>query len=163
MDSSGDSKVAVFRARQLLKEKRYADALQVCTDELARGTDDLQLRLIAAHSLLAQGRHEGAKKEAQLVVSEAEIRAEKILHSAHARSTKLVDETNELRRQRTRALEEIRGVLNTHSRLLEAHEHEETRDTSKESNEGTVTVLDRVRAPKPPPIRVEQKRKDVTG
>ena len=67
-NGKANAKVAVFRARQLLKEKRYADALQVCTDELARGRDDPQLRLIAAHSLMAQGRHEGAKKEAQLVI-----------------------------------------------------------------------------------------------
>ena len=66
----------MFRARQLLKEKRYADALQVCTDELARGRDDPQLRLIAAHSLMAQGRHEGAKKEAQLVIRLDPSRAE---------------------------------------------------------------------------------------
>ena len=75
-DSKADAKVAVFRARQLLKEKRYADALQVCTDELARGRDDPQLRLIAAHSLMAQGRHEGAKKEAQLVIRLDPSRAE---------------------------------------------------------------------------------------
>ena len=66
--TSNNAKVAVLRARQLLKDKRYTDALQVCTDELALGTDDPQLRLIAAHSLLAQGRHEGAKKEALQVV-----------------------------------------------------------------------------------------------
>ncbi|MCA9665678.1 MAG: tetratricopeptide repeat protein [Myxococcales bacterium] len=62
------AKVAVLRARQLLKDKRYSDALQVVTDELARGNDHPELRLVAAHSLLAQGRHEGAKKEAQQVV-----------------------------------------------------------------------------------------------
>ncbi len=63
-----DPKITIIRARQLLREKRYADALQTCTDELARGTDDPELRLIAASSLLAQGRQEGAKKEALQVV-----------------------------------------------------------------------------------------------
>jgi tetratricopeptide (TPR) repeat protein len=65
---SDKARVTVMRARQLLREKRYADALQVCADELARGSDDARLRLVAAHSLLAQGRHEGAKKEAQQVL-----------------------------------------------------------------------------------------------
>jgi len=40
---SDRARVTEMRARQLLREKRYADALQVCTDELARGTDDPQL------------------------------------------------------------------------------------------------------------------------
>ncbi|MCK5797636.1 MAG: tetratricopeptide repeat protein, partial [Deltaproteobacteria bacterium] len=65
---SDKARVTVMRARQLLREKRYADALQVCADELARGADEPRLRLVAAHSLLAQGRHEGAKKEAQQVL-----------------------------------------------------------------------------------------------
>ncbi len=66
--ADGKSETAVERAQQLLRAKRYADALQVCNDALARGTDDPELRLVAAQSLLAQGRHEGAKKEAQQVV-----------------------------------------------------------------------------------------------
>ena len=68
MAGSDSFRGAVLRGKQLLREKRYADALQVCTDELARGTDDPELRLIAAHALMAQGRHEGAKKEALQVI-----------------------------------------------------------------------------------------------
>lgn len=68
MAEGKDLRSPVARARSLLRDKRYADALQVCTDELARGVDDPELRLVAAQSLLAQGRHEGAKKEAQQVV-----------------------------------------------------------------------------------------------
>ncbi len=80
MDGAGksDPKITIIRARQLLREKRYADALQTCTDELARGTDDPELRLIAASSLLAQGRQEGAKKEALQVV-----RLAPDMHEAH--------------------------------------------------------------------------------
>ena len=59
-----DKDAAVARAQHLLCDKRYADALQVCNDALARGADDAELRLVAAQSLLAQGRQEGAKKEA---------------------------------------------------------------------------------------------------
>jgi len=89
---------------------------------------------------------EQARKEAELVVSEAEVRAEKIIHNAHTRTTKILEEVAELKRQRARALEELRGILNTHARLLDLHEEA----TREETREGTVTPLERVRAPAPP-------------
>lgn len=89
---------------------------------------------------------EQATKEAQLVVTEAEMRAEKILHNANVRVTKLADEVNDLKRQRARAIEELRGVLNTHVALLETH------DETADAADGTVTILDRVRAPSPPSL-----------
>lgn len=90
---------------------------------------------------------ETAKKEAELVVTEAEMRAEKILHSAHGRVIKLIDEINELKRQRTRAIEEVRSILNTHTKLLETYEYAGREGADEE---GSLTVLDRVRAPSPP-------------
>jgi cell division initiation protein len=100
-----------------------------------------------------------AKKEAELVVTEAEMRAEKIVHSAHGRVTKLVDEVNDLKRQRTRAIEEIRSVLNTHTKLLDTYEQAELEDRREDA---TVTVLDRVRAPTPPAVD-ELGRSEVSG
>lgn len=89
---------------------------------------------------------EQARKEAEVVISEAEVRAEKIVHGAHARVTKVIEEINELKRQRVRAIEELRGVLHTHVRLLDLHDQA----TGQEASQATVTVLDRVRAPAPP-------------
>jgi cell division initiation protein len=100
-----------------------------------------------------------AKKEAELVVTEAEMRAEKILHSAHGRVTKLIDEINELKRQRTRAIEEVRSVLSTHAKLLDMYEQAGQADADEE---GTVTVLDRVRAPTPP-VADDLVRSEVSG
>ncbi|MBN1959573.1 MAG: DivIVA domain-containing protein [Deltaproteobacteria bacterium] len=91
---------------------------------------------------------EQARKEAEVIIGEAEGRAEKIVHSAHARVTKVIEEINELKRQRVRAIEELRGVLQTHVRLLELHDHE----SHQETQQATVTVLDRVRAPTPPSL-----------
>ena len=67
-EGSGAARAIQYRARALLETERYSEALQCCTEALARGEDDLQLRLIAAHALLAQDRVEGARKEAELVV-----------------------------------------------------------------------------------------------
>lgn len=70
------------RARQLLRDKRLADAIQVCRDGLAGGgADDPELRLLVAHGLLAQGDHEAAKKEAQYVlrVDPRQVEAHRVL------------------------------------------------------------------------------------
>jgi cell division initiation protein len=89
---------------------------------------------------------EQARKEAEVVVCEAEVRAEKIVHNAHARVTKILEEVSELKRQRARAIEELRGIVNTHLKLLELHDQ----SLERELPQATVTVLDRVRAPTPP-------------
>lgn len=90
-----------------------------------------------------------AKKEAQLVVSEAEVRAERILHNANARVTKLIDEVHDLQRQRLRAIEEVRSVVSTHLKLIEFAEKQADEGGDAQVL-GTVTVLERVRAPAPP-------------
>ena len=89
-----------------------------------------------------------AQKEAQLIVSEAELTSEKILHNAHTRVSQILEEISELRRQRTRAIEEVRGVVNIHLKLLDVHEEQAREEMNTE--EASVTVLDRLRAPSPP-------------
>jgi cell division initiation protein len=91
---------------------------------------------------------EQAQKEAQLIVSEAELRAEKILHNANSRVGRVSEEIGELRRQRARVIEEVRGVLNLHQKLLDVHEDEA--DKEAQSADASVTVLERVRIPSPP-------------
>ena len=93
---------------------------------------------------------EHAQKEAQLLITEAELKAEKILHNAHTRMSRMLEEIGELRRQRTRFIEEVRGVLSLHSKLLDVHEEEAVRDA--ESVEASVTVLEHVRIPSLPTV-----------
>ena len=88
---------------------------------------------------------EQAQKEAEVMVAEAELRAEKLLHTAQKRVTKVLEDVADLKRQKVRALEELRGVLRTHERLLEMHDAEAGGEPS-----GEVMVLDRLRAPLPP-------------
>lgn len=118
---------------------------------------------------------EQAQKEAELVVSEAELRADKIIQHAYGKVNKVLEEMSELKRMRARAIEELRGIVQTHTRLVEEAEgavkrqrvelleemrgvlktharllevHDEDRE--QEQPEATVTVLDRLRAPAPP-------------
>lgn len=138
-------------ADQLAEATRDSNELRTEVKRLSRELEEhrdreetLKQAMVTAQRAIDEIR-EQATKEAQLVVTESEMRAEKILHNANCRVTRLVDEVNDLRRQRIRAVEELRGVLNTHSKLLDALE-----DQQEEG--GTVTVLDRVRAPAPPSL-----------
>ena len=87
---------------------------------------------------------ESAEKQAQLILDEAELRAEKLLAHAQSKSTDLMEDISDLRRQRVRMIAELRGIINTHANLLEDHEVE-NRDLHAPLN-----VLDSLRAPAPP-------------
>lgn len=126
-----DLKAETRRAlRQLEELKEREEALKDAMLTAQRALDDLR-----AH----------AQKEAELLINEAELRAEKILHNANNKVTRMQEEVNDLRRQRVRFLEEVRGVVNTHARLLDVHAAE-----AKEAPEASVTVLERLRPPAPP-------------
>jgi cell division initiation protein len=74
-----------------------------------------------------------ADKEAELVVAEAEMKAEKILSTAHNRLTQLHEDISELKRQRMQLEVELGSVLEAHRRLLEmSTEAMEAKETSEE-------------------------------
>ncbi len=61
-----------------------------------------------------------ARKSAELVVAEAEIKAEKIVSGAHNRLGRLQEDIAELKRQRMQVEIQLRSVLESHTKLLEA-------------------------------------------
>lgn len=61
-----------------------------------------------------------AKKDAELVVSEAQLQADKIIQGAHGRLLTIVEELNELKRQRVTYETSLRSLLASHTKLLEA-------------------------------------------
>lgn len=62
---------------------------------------------------------ENARKSAELITTEAEVHAEKILHGAHNRLAQLHEDIAELKRQRMQIEVQIRSVLEAHTKLLE--------------------------------------------
>ncbi len=59
-----------------------------------------------------------AQKEAELIVHEAEAKAEKILQEAFSRQGKVRQDIDELKRLKVTLAAQVRGVLETHQRLL---------------------------------------------
>jgi cell division initiation protein len=73
-----------------------------------------------------------ARKSAELLIAEAEVRAEKILNRAHSRLAQLHEDIAELKRQRVQIEVQIRSVIEAHSKLLEIGK--ESMETSDEED-----------------------------
>jgi cell division initiation protein len=60
-----------------------------------------------------------ARKSADLVIAEAEVKAERILNGAHDRLAQLHEDISELKRQRLQIELQIRSVIESHTKLLD--------------------------------------------
>lgn len=60
-----------------------------------------------------------ARKEAEIIVAEAELRAEKIVRAADERRIQLISEIQELKRQKISFETSLRAVVESHLRLLD--------------------------------------------
>lgn len=67
---------------------------------------------------------ENAHKSAELIIADAEVRAEKMLNKAHNRLAQLHEDIAELKRQRIQIEVQIRSIIETHSKLLEIGQEE---------------------------------------
>jgi cell division initiation protein len=92
------------------------------SDELVehRGRErSLQETLVAAQRASEEIR-EAARKEAEITQADAELQAEKIVQGAHQRFLRIVDDINELKRQRVQFEAGVKSLAEGHLRLLEA-------------------------------------------
>ena len=62
---------------------------------------------------------ENALKSAELIIAEAEVKAEKILNKAHNRLAQLHEDIAELKRQRMQIEVQIGSIIEAHTKLLE--------------------------------------------
>lgn len=79
----------------------------------------LQETLVTAQRASEEIR-DAARKEAEITISDAELQAEKIVQGAHVRFLRIVDEINELKRQRVQFEAGVRSLVESHVKLLEA-------------------------------------------
>ena len=80
--------------------------------------DTFKRALLNSQKVLDQMK-ENARKSAELIMAEAEVKAEKILNKAHNRLAQLHEDIAELKRQRTQIEVQISSVIEAHSKLLE--------------------------------------------
>ncbi len=79
----------------------------------------LQETLVAAQKASEEIR-DAARKEAEITISAAELQAEKIVQAAHGRFLRIVDDINELKRQRLQFETNVRTLVESHVKLLDA-------------------------------------------
>jgi len=80
--------------------------------------DTFKRALLNSQKVLDQMK-ENARKSAELIIAESEVKAEKILNKAHNRLAQLHEDIAELKRQRTQIEVQISSVIEAHSKLLE--------------------------------------------
>ena len=85
---------------------------------------------------------ENARKSAEVIIADAEVKAEKVLNRAHNRLSQLHEDIVELKRQRMQIEVQIRSVVEAHSKLLEI---------GKESMDAMDAADDKVAVLKQPP------------
>jgi cell division initiation protein len=101
----------------------------------------LKETLLSAQAMTSDLR-EAAIKESEVLVGEAEVKAEKILDAAHRRATRLSEEIREMRGLRSRLAEALRTTITTHLSLIDSIEEASHED----HDEGKVTYLARTPA-----------------
>ena len=79
----------------------------------------LQETLVTAQKASEEIR-DAARKEAEITIADAELQAEKIVQGAHQRFLRIVDDINELKRQRVQFEANVRTLAESHLKLLEA-------------------------------------------
>lgn len=113
-DLAGDFE-ALLKENALLKEE-----LQIL-EERTRGHEErervLQETLVTTHKVVEQMK-EGARKEAALVVREAELHAEKSLEVARGQVAAMHAEVEALKRTRQQLTESLRSTVDMYQRLL---------------------------------------------
>jgi cell division initiation protein len=79
----------------------------------------LQETLVTAQRASEEIR-DAARKEAEITIADAELQAEKIVQGAHSRFLRIVDDINELKRQRVQFEAGLRALVDSHLKLIEA-------------------------------------------
>jgi cell division initiation protein len=101
--------------RQADELKRVAGEVE----EFKRREGSIKRALLHSQKVLDQ-MQENARREADVIVAEAETKAEKILQHAQTRVAQLQEAIASLKRQRVQVESEITFVIESHRRLLES-------------------------------------------
>ncbi len=103
--------------RECEAQRETVRALEARVADLSSNERNLQQTLLTAQAL-SEDLKRTAVKESEVLVSEAEVQAEKILDAAHRRAAKLAEDIRELKLLRARLGSALRATIETHLSLL---------------------------------------------
>ena len=106
---------SVVKENTLLKEQLAA--LEERSRNITEHERTLQDTLVTTHRLTEEMK-QGAKREAEMIVRDAELRGEKVTEDMRAEEARLRQDVGALKRLRHQFIEEVRGTLARYERLL---------------------------------------------
>jgi cell division initiation protein len=104
--------------RECDRQRERIRDLEARVADMASREETLRATLMTAQEVSEDLRRTAAK-EAEVLLAEAEVKAEKVLDAAHRRVAKLAEDIREMRQLRTRIGSAVRGAIETHLQLLE--------------------------------------------
>jgi len=106
------------------KLKSDIDRLICDIKEYTEREETFKIALLNSQSVMEQMK-ENAQKSAELIIADAEVKAEKIISRANNRLVQLQEEISELKRQRMQMEIQLSSVIESYSRLLEMSREEQ--------------------------------------
>ncbi|MDD5222728.1 MAG: DivIVA domain-containing protein [bacterium] len=139
---------------QKLKEELIR--LKNLVDEYRSKEDILKSAIITAQKITEDVRA-NSLKEARIVLSEAELKAEDIIREAQVRLGEILNEIKELKRQKLQFETNLRSEIDTHLKLLEAAQEQIEKVQAVEEKLRMMQRPPRVLNPAPPAQKPEVK------
>jgi cell division initiation protein len=109
--------------REIERLRTEMARLKARVEDLTANEKTLQATLTTAQQL-SEDLKRTAIKEAEVLVSQAELKGEKILDAAHRRAARLAEDIREMRLMRTRLAAAVRRSIESHLGMLEGLEAE---------------------------------------
>ena len=131
LEEIAESVEALTKENVMLKEKLSGKDQELA--QLKRAETTLTSTLISTQSFVDQLKR-GAQRDADLVVKEAELKAEEILSQSRAELVEMRRTISGLRQQRALVLDRLRATLSSFDRLIEVEEQPDAvLDTSSDT------------------------------
>jgi len=105
----------------VLKEAALLKEQLAVLEERSRGINDLERTLqdtLVTAQRLSEEIKSSAKREAQLILQEAELRSEKMLEEARGEEARLRTDLDTLRRLRRQVVEDFRSTVDRYQRII---------------------------------------------
>ena len=116
LEKMAESFEALLTANDALHEKNKRRELEC---QGYREREETFKRAILNSQKVIEQMKENARKSAELIIANADVKAEKILNSAHHRLAQLHEDIEELKRQRMQIEIQIRSIIEAHKKLLD--------------------------------------------
>ncbi|MBI3995081.1 MAG: DivIVA domain-containing protein, partial [Nitrospirae bacterium] len=127
LDSVTEDYEALIRENNALREKAAETENQLA--ELRKKEATLNNTLMKAQDLVEEMRH-SAQKDAELVLKEAELKAEAVIHSARDEMAAIKREILDLQKQKVVFLEKVRSLIKIFQRVVDLEDREDEKTGS---------------------------------